>query len=124
MKKKITNFEKLNSELGNNTLIPDSYNTVDDMYNNFIQNFKSKIDSCSKLFINKSKLKFPKPWINSELERCLIAKNFWFNKYKKDKYNNILKDEYCYWRNKYTNLKTKLKKKHFSDKFIKKALTL
>lgn len=52
------------------------------------------------------------------MRAVLCAKNFWYAKFIKDRENVSLKNEYHFWRNFCSNLKNKLKKKYFSDKFV------
>lgn len=116
---KHTDFNKLNNELVVNPIIINNCNTVDSMYDSFIENFKNKINLCTKVKQNKLTNKSNKPWVNSDLNMCIRSKSFWYSKLCKDKNNLQLKTEYCFWRNKYSRLKNSLKKKYFKNNFEK-----
>lgn len=116
------NLEKLKRSLVTEPIIlkdDESMNNVYDEYSNELKNHLNRSSTVSK---PKPKIQTQlKNWISNELLRTINAKNFWHKKIKEnirnhnlydtEPFNENLRYEYCFWKNKVMQLK----KSNFND---------
>ncbi len=91
-------FQKLKSNLENNN---NNFNNTDlnatQNYDNFFLNLKTKLNEATKQRTIKLSGRHLKPWTDAELKTTMDATAFWYNKYSRDRQNDLLKDEYKRW---------------------------
>lgn len=111
----------LNSKVNEEILAVD-WNKISDvqdpilLYNKLKYEFE-KIYENSKKEIEINELDNFKPWINDNIKKVIKEKEGLFNKWKRDKKNETLKNSYKKCRNKVTAIVSKQYNKYFKQKF-------